>query len=335
MILKEDEFEVLKPKDKQDQDDQNDQDKEDQDQDDNDDDGDNEDQDDDGDQDDNDQTNGNGNTGGKKGQKSEEDEDGSGEEDGDQESEEDEEEYDDDYEPGMFGEVEELKDLTKIKDVQDTIRKSLNSSYGSLPGAIQEYVKKFVLKPSVVNWKQMLAKFIDQISEKQKYVMGNKRFIHQDIYLYGNKSDVKLDTIVVGVDISGSITEKQAQVFTNELNSILSGVDYEKVIVLYCDTQVQEKYTETYKKGQKIKIKFISGGGTAFQPVFDWVKAKKIVPSVLIYFTDLYGPIPEKPQWKERVIWGCTISRKGDDFTNQKQSVKGFGEFVPIVIEEN
>ena len=76
----------------------------------------------------------------------------------------------------------------------------------------------------------MLAKFIDQISEKQKYVMGNKRFIHQDIYLYGNKSDVKLDTIVVGVDISGSITEKQAQVFTNELNSILSGVDYEKEI---------------------------------------------------------------------------------------------------------
>ena len=331
MILKEDEFEVLKPKDKQDQDNQKDQN---QDQDDNDDqdenDGEDQDQDDDGDSED--QDNGGGDSSNSGGD-TDDDDDKNGQ--GGQESDEDDEEFDDDYEPGMFGEVEELKDLTKIKDVQDTIRKSLNSSYGSLPGAIQEYVKKFVLKPSVVNWKQMLAKFIDQISEKQKYVMGNKRFIHQDIYLYGNKSDVKLDTIVVGVDISGSITEKQAQVFTNELNSILSGVDYEKVIVLYCDTQVQEKYTETYKKGQKIKIKFISGGGTAFQPVFDWVKAKKIVPSVLIYFTDLYGPIPEKPQWKDRVIWGCTISRKGDDFTNQKQSVKGFGEFVPIVIEEN
>uniref|UniRef100_UPI00214D7863 VWA-like domain-containing protein n=1 Tax=Nevskia soli TaxID=418856 RepID=UPI00214D7863 len=46
-------------------------------------------------------------------------------------------------------------------------------------------------------------------------------------------------------------------------------------------------------------------GGTAFQPVFDYVEAERLDPLACVYFTDLYGPAPEEPPYP--VLWVAPI----------------------------
>ena len=54
------------------------------------------------------------------------------------------------------------------------------------------------------------------------------------------------------------------------------------------------------------KNKSKGGGGTAFEPAFEWadknLKPKDI--SVFLYFTDLYGDTSfKRPKWHHKVIW--------------------------------
>src|SRR5690606_1665097 len=65
------------------------------------------------------------------------------------------------------------------------------------------------------------------------------------------------------------------------------------------------------------------GGGTAFEPVFDWVEQEgpKDV-SALIYFTDMYGSFPQQePHYP--VIWCKTTSQKAP-----------WGEEIEVTLED-
>ena len=51
------------------------------------------------------------------------------------------------------------------------------------------------------------------------------------------------------------------------------------------------------------------GGGTDFNPVFDWVAQEGMEPDALVYFTDLCGPFPKKaPDYP--VIWCATTKQE-------------------------
>ena len=72
-----------------------------------------------------------------------------------------------------------------------------------------------------------------------------------------------------------------------------------EISLIQCDTQITK--VSKYKKGTRIDIK--GRGGTDFRPVFNYIKKKKLSPNVLVFFTDGYGPAPEKPPKSYIVIW--------------------------------
>jgi predicted metal-dependent peptidase len=107
--------------------------------------------------------------------------------------------------------------------------------------------------------------------------------------------------------------------FQGELNSILGDVKPEAVNIVYCDTKVtavQEFTPDDFP----VELEAKGGGGTYFQPVFDWVEQEDLDPACLIYLTDMWNSDSiEEPPYP--VLWA--------DYGSGAQT-QDFGEIIII-----
>jgi len=90
--------------------------------------------------------------------------------------------------------------------------------------------------------------------------------------------------IVLVLDTSGSVGALTYSKFLAQAQSILDDLKPDRLILLsvshtVCDTVILEP-------GDMVPDKLKGGGGTAFQPAFDWVEAYDIDPDVMVYLTD-------------------------------------------------
>jgi predicted metal-dependent peptidase len=90
--------------------------------------------------------------------------------------------------------------------------------------------------------------------------------------------------IVLVLDTSGSIGALTYSKFLAQAQSILDDLKPDRLILLsvshvVCDAVILEP-------GDMVPDKLKGGGGTAFQPAFDWVEAYDIDPDVMVYLTD-------------------------------------------------
>jgi predicted metal-dependent peptidase len=87
----------------------------------------------------------------------------------------------------------------------------------------------------------------------------------------------------------------------SETVCIVDDFDVDEVIILDVDTEVNS--VKRFSKDDMPTSLEVSGrGGTAFEPAFDWVVETDEDPTILIYFTDMYGSFPMyEPDYP--VIW--------------------------------
>ena len=106
--------------------------------------------------------------------------------------------------------------------------------------------------------------------------------------------------IVVALDTSGSIPNREFQRFFGEIHAIWKTQN--EVHILECDDQIQASYP--YKG--LIPVLVQGRGNTQFDAPIVWANQEKA--DLLLYFTDGYGP---PPKIKERmpIIW--LISSQG------------------------
>ncbi len=107
--------------------------------------------------------------------------------------------------------------------------------------------------------------------------------------------------IVIGVDVSGSISDQLLRKFTGEIASIGKKTGSE-IHVLVFDTEVlsHTKVEGIDLDAEVKKIKFARGGGTSFVDVM--ARAVEIEPSIIVMLTDLYGPFGAAPKGIP-VVW--------------------------------
>ena len=86
--------------------------------------------------------------------------------------------------------------------------------------------------------------------------------------------------VLVGVDISGSISQAQFTSFMKALDAI-RGLSVVKVIEI--DTDIVSFY-DYFKVNKSRIVRLGGGGGTEFTPFFQ--KAKELNPDAIIFFTD-------------------------------------------------
>ena len=177
-------------------------------------------------------------------------------------------------------------------------------SQGNMPAWMQRMYDEAV--SSKVNWKAELMEFVMEKSKNDyTWRLPNRRFIAQGVYL-PSLYDEAIGEIVFAIDTSGSVSEKELGQAAKEVQAVVDVMHPTKMHVVYCDTRVA--HVDVFEKGDPISVKMHGGGGTAFQPVFDWIEKEGITPVCTIYLTDMYGTDVEDPG--HPVLWLSTTKDK-------------------------
>lgn len=109
--------------------------------------------------------------------------------------------------------------------------------------------------------------------------------------------------LVVAVDTSGSIRERELAEFIAEIDA-LKGQVQARVTLLPCDAQLCEGAPWVFEPWEDLTPPDAigGGGGTSFRPVFDWVEHTDMHPDLMVYFTDAQSDFPpDAPHYP--VIW--------------------------------
>lgn len=175
-------------------------------------------------------------------------------------------------------------------------------------------------RDSTQDWRAILRAFVAATAlSDYRWSPPNRRFVAAGIYLPSLHRE-GTGRLVIGVDTSGSISERELDQFAGEISAISDQAQPESIHVVYCDEAVTG--TEEFGPSEPIQLEPRGGEGTDFRPVFQWVEDNSIEPACLIYLTDLdctrYPPVP--PSYP--VLW-----------VTSSQRTAPFGETVKIIAD--
>lgn len=203
----------------------------------------------------------------------------------------------------------------KIKtnpDWKSLTKQALSRAGGSLSDKIKRMMDKLVTKAPALNWRKELKKLFDAALRQTSWEIPNKRFVASGQYLYGRKNTGAgtFKTIVVAVDTSGSISQKQSELFLSEVMHLMKIADAEIMYIIYCSDDIHFPI-DVVKRGRKPDFslwKTTGGNDKGFIPPFQWIKENRITPSVFVYFTDTGGEMPDPKKYgiskyADKVIW--------------------------------
>lgn len=190
----------------------------------------------------------------------------------------------DDGSPMDASEASDVAATARIEAIQaSTIAKMT----GKLPAHIAQLVGD--LTAVKTPWHVILERYmVSLVREGRSWARPNRRFISRGLYLPGDDYVPKMGPVVIGADTSGSVSMQEWKVFGGHVNRILETCRPEMIYIVHCDAQIA-KVEEFTPDDLPIPFNRYGGGGTMFQPVFDWVDQNRIDPEVIVYLTDGYG----------------------------------------------
>ncbi len=185
---------------------------------------------------------------------------------------------------------------------------------GKLPAGVARSIES--VAEARVDWRELLRRaWSDTTPSDYSWMRPNRRHIWQGLYLPGIQRE-GVGEVVIFIDCSGSINARLLSLFEAEVRSIMEGQRPERVYVVYFDTCVHK--VDVYQPGRPIQLSPVGGGGTDFRPCFDWIEDRQIHPHVMVFLTDLYGPLPEQEP-SVPVLWASTGRRQAP-----------FGQVIPM-----
>lgn len=191
---------------------------------------------------------------------------------------------------------------------QDALLKA-QQQRGTVPAGLERYFNE--LKRHQLPWGILLRKYVTSyIPNDQTWMKRGKKSFATGIYLPSVVQDDKID-IVIGIDLSGSIKEKELNEFVSEIVGIAKEYPNRvnmRVLSFDCEVHTDNK-VENGGIEQIKKIQLKGGGGTSFLCVKEYIKEKNIRPKVLIMQTDGEGDEMYKTEYP--IIW-C-LSKNGTD----------------------
>ena len=180
---------------------------------------------------------------------------------------------------------EEQKELAK--DIDDVIRQGALVA-GKVGSGGNRTLEEF-LEPQV-DWREALRDFITDTcagGDFSTYNKPNRRYLHLDLIMPSGVSE-KVEELVLAVDTSGSIGQRELTTFLSEVKSICDTVKPSRVRILYWDTEVcrDEVYEMDKLDVLPQSTKPSGGGGTMVECVPRYMAEHGIKPQATIIFTD-------------------------------------------------
>jgi len=208
---------------------------------------------------------------------------------------------DDGGQPLDESQVHALEAQAKIDAIQSA---KAAKACGKLPASIERMIDEMVNVPTP--WHEILERYM-QAKEKDghSWTRPNRRFMANSLYLPGYDYIPKMGQVVIAVDTSGSIGQRELNEFNGHINRILHSCIPEKVHVVYCDAAINN-VVEYTPDDFPVTLRPHGGGGTSFKPVFDWVDQCGEEIECVIYLTDGYGDQDYIEQPSSDVVWLTT-----------------------------
>lgn len=183
---------------------------------------------------------------------------------------------------------------------------------GRLPGNIEAMVNEILSVKTP--WFEILERLLTSYTKGDiSWQRPNRRFVAQGTYLPSVANVLTLDRLVLGIDTSGSVSDRELAYFAGHLNRIMELCKPHELAVVNCDACVAS-VRELTAEDLPVTLRREGGGGTSFQPVFDWVEQDGRTPDVLVYLTDGYGDQDCIQDPGYPVVWLTTGREEGFTF---------------------
>jgi len=174
---------------------------------------------------------------------------------------------------------------------QEVKQAIINAAQGAEAGSIPKGVERLIKQHTnpVMPWRELIqTNLTSAIRTDFSFMRPNRRGWHMDAIMPGMTPGEEID-VVVSLDMSGSITDKQAQAFLGEIAGMMDAFDGYRVHVFCFDTETYNPQDFTSENLDTIdSYEPVGGGGTDFDCIFSYLKENAIVPKRLIVFTDGY-----------------------------------------------
>tara|TARA_R100001480_G_scaffold9660_3_gene18067 strand:+ start:211 stop:1386 length:1176 start_codon:yes stop_codon:yes gene_type:complete len=180
---------------------------------------------------------------------------------------------------------DQVKQEEATIDAQTTMAVSSIKNRGKIPSAIKDLIK--AMERSQIDWADVLRRFVggDQ-PQDYSYRRPNRRQWYLNEVITPTSNMVGCGHVVVAIDTSASVRNRELSYFLGELNEITKNSGAESVTVIQCDADVQK--VVRYEKGEDIEQFEVKGrGGTRVMPVFNYIEKENIKVDNFIYFTDM------------------------------------------------
>jgi predicted metal-dependent peptidase len=200
---------------------------------------------------------------------------------------------------------EEKKDLER--DIDSAIRQGLIAEQkiaGKGGGRMGRDLAE-LLEPKV-DWRDVLREFVKatcNAKDTSSWRRVNRRYLSGDVYMPSLIGE-RVGHLVLGIDTSGSVGNKELAEFLSEVQSIAKDVHPDKVDLIYWDGEVagHEEYSSSQVDSIITSTKPAGGGGTDPTCVMRYLKEKAIKPEAIIMLTD--GYIGEwGNEWDAPILW--------------------------------
>jgi predicted metal-dependent peptidase len=183
--------------------------------------------------------------------------------------------------------TDEEKERIRQEIKQAVINAAQSAEAGSVPKGIERLIKQHT--NPVMPWRELIqTNLTSAIRTDFSWMRPSRRGWHMDAIMPGMTPGEEID-VTIAIDMSGSISDAQAQMFLGEIGGMMSSFDGYRVHVFCFDTKVYNPQNFTSENMDSIdEYQPQGGGGTEFDCIFDYLKDNSIVPKRLIVFTDGY-----------------------------------------------
>lgn len=149
-----------------------------------------------------------------------------------------------------------------------------------------------------INWRVALHRYVREVLPYDcSWVKPSKRAYSTGVY--SPIINKKPENIVVAIDVSGSISQDDLQLFVNEIYGILKAYTNIGVRVVFWSTKVDKEEDKVYKINDIksiLDVKPLSTGGTSISCVEEYLSDIYCKETAIVYITD--GYVEDSPLFK-------------------------------------
>ncbi|THG36725.1 vWA domain-containing protein [Adlercreutzia caecimuris] len=157
---------------------------------------------------------------------------------------------------------------------------------GNMPGHYASQLER-LNAPPIVPWQVVLKRYIGTIESGYRKTRSRLNRRQPKRFDLSGSTRTRELNIVVAIDVSGSVSNRELENFFSEVFAILARSS-QPITIIECDMVVQRVYEAT--KVGDVHLDVRGRGGTAFSPVVEYVNSNRgYRDALLIFFTDGFG----------------------------------------------